>query len=346
MRYGSRACSSSGRFRDMRGSWTNLPMLQLTACFVTAVIFTCGCGRDPGPSYRLDLAELRKIDPDRIIFRQARIVRPEVDRPLAIARLSEEDSLIVAGATEIIVMGRNGQRGAAAPLLAPATAVAAGPDGKTYIATSAGLFRWLPDSGRDPEPWGDLPDRAGLCAVAAAADRIWAADPGEGTVYAFDSAGKLKHQLGGGGGPSDQPHFILPSRRFDMAAGEDTGVWIVNPGRHRLENYRIDGSLASSWGAAGNALERFSGCCNPTHIALFPDGRFVTAEKGLPRVKIYDQTGGLTGVVCGPDLLGANSGPGLDLAVLSGDRVALLDPRAEVIRIFEPKKASETDNGR
>ena len=33
----------------------------------------------------------------------------------------------------------------------------------------------------------------------------------------------------------------------------------------------------------------FFGCCNPAQLAVLPDGRFVTAEKGIPRVKIYSR---------------------------------------------------------
>ncbi|MBM3243119.1 hypothetical protein FJZ31_43220, partial [Candidatus Poribacteria bacterium] len=44
-------------------------------------------------------------------------------------------------------------------------------------------------------------------------------------------------------------------------------------------------------------IDGFCGCCNPVNFAMLPDGRFVTCEKGLPRVKIYDADGTFSGVV-------------------------------------------------
>ncbi len=41
--------------------------------------------------------------------------------------------------------------------------------------------------------------------------------------------------------------------------------------------------LAASWGRAGSSVADFFGCCNPSHIARFADGRFVTSERGIPR---------------------------------------------------------------
>ncbi len=40
----------------------------------------------------------------------------------------------------------------------------------------------------------------------------------------------------------------------------------------------------------GHAPGAFCGCCNPAHFAVIPQG-FVTAEKGINRIKILDQNG-------------------------------------------------------
>ena len=64
----------------------------------------------------------------------------------------------------------------------------------------------------------------------------------------------------------------------------------MNPGRHKIEAYTFDGELETSWGTPATTIGGFSGCCNPTHIAMLPDGSFVTSEKGLARVKVYDST--------------------------------------------------------
>jgi len=35
------------------------------------------------------------------------------------------------------------------------------------------------------------------------------------------------------------------------------------------------------WGKRSGIAD-FFGCCNPAHLALLPDGRFVTSGKGIP----------------------------------------------------------------
>ncbi|NJO93063.1 MAG: hypothetical protein HC831_31980 [Chloroflexia bacterium] len=82
-------------------------------------------------------------------------------------------------------------------------------------------------------------------------------------------------------------------------------------------------------------MDGFSGCCNPSHAALLSDGSFVTAEKGLERVKIHNANGDLKCVVAKPNQF-IEGTVGLDLAVDSKDRIFILDPEKKMIRIFAP----------
>ncbi|MCP4645294.1 MAG: hypothetical protein GY851_32930, partial [bacterium] len=123
--------------------------------------------------------------------------------------------------------------------------------------------------------------------------------------------------------------------------------WVVNPGRHGLEQYRADGALVSAWYNPSMKVEGFCGCCNPSHVAFMSDGALVTAEKGITRVKIYavDQT--MDGVVAGPDAF--HDGPTgpfsddlempiKDLAVDTEGRVLVLDGKRNTIRVFVRKE--------
>jgi hypothetical protein len=84
-------------------------------------------------------------------------------------------------------------------------------------------------------------------------------------------------------------------------------------------------------------LDGFCGCCNPSHLALTPDGKFITSEKGLPRVKVYDRAGRFECVVAGPDRF-ARDTVGLDVAVDSTGRILVLDPAAGAVRVFEKRE--------
>jgi hypothetical protein len=96
-------------------------------------------------------------------------------------------------------------------------------------------------------------------------------------------------------------------------------------------------------------IEGFSGCCNPVSLAVLPDGGFVTCEKGLIRVKVYNAEGEFVGVVAGPDELGRTEimrvcdtpeqcgQQSFDAAVDAAGRIYILDTLNHTIRIFEKK---------
>jgi hypothetical protein len=100
------------------------------------------------------------------------------------------------------------------------------------------------------------------------------------------------------------------------------------------------------------AADGFSGCCNPAAFALLPDGGFVTAEKGLPRVKIYDAEGVFVGFVAGAEefaeagVVGYDKGAAgdaegaLDVAADSQGRILVLEPRTGRIRVFTRRGAA------
>jgi len=102
------------------------------------------------------------------------------------------------------------------------------------------------------------------------------------------------------------------------------------------------------------AVEGFCGCCNPIAIALTPEGHYVTCEKGLPRVKLYDPQGVLKCVVAGPESFAANrrlnAGAGradptlaaLDAVVDRRGHIYILDRAANDIREMAPKVSPKT----
>ena len=83
-------------------------------------------------------------------------------------------------------------------------------------------------------------------------------------------------------------------------------------------------------------MEQFLGCCNPSDFALLSDGRIVTAEKGVPRVKVFKDDGHFQSVVATPDSFGDNRA-GLHLAADADGRVLVLEPGTNSIRIFAAK---------
>ena len=69
---------------------------------------------------------------------------------------------------------------------------------------------------------------------------------------------------------------------------------------------------------------------------MLSDGSFVSSEKGLERIKIHTPSGDFKTVVAGPDSF-IEGTTGLDLAVDSKDKIYVLDPVKEIVRVFEKK---------
>ncbi len=141
------------------------------------------------------------------------------------------------------------------------------------------------------------------------------------------------------------PGFIVPSPFLDVLIHRDGLLRVNNPGRHRVEAYTFDGDLEAAWGKPTAGIEGFCGCCNPIAIAALADGRLVTCEKGIPRVKIYSAAGDFESVVAGAESFPENAHActdlndcihgGIDAAVDSGGRIYILDIVTSDVRVMQ-----------
>ena len=185
--------------------------------------------------------------------------------------------------------------------------------------------------------WEKLDARAYITSIAVLDEDVFVADAGNRVVLRYDREGALQGRIGEKNEDVDIPGIEVPSPYLDLAINADGDLWVVNPGRLGLERYRPDGSIVTSWYRPNLRLEGFSGCCNPTHIAFDSAGRLVTAEKGLVRVKKYEVTlGEYEELVAGSKNFPREQSL-RDLVVDARDRILLLDPRSDTIRIFEQK---------
>lgn len=194
------------------------------------------------------------------------------------------------------------------------------------------------------EEWSDFPDGMLPTGMALGDDHVFIADAGNRMVHRLDLEGNRLGAVGEEGG------FKVPSPYFCVRMAADGLLRVANPGAHRIEAYTADGDLELAWGKASFAIEGFCGCCNPVSFDVFPDGSFVTAEKGLPRVKLYDPQGDFIGVVAGPEdfpkyLKLANSGSsklkGIYVTVGPKGRILVLDAVAREVRVMQRKEAGD-----
>jgi len=165
----------------------------------------------------------------------------------------------------------------------PVTALST--SGDTVFASTANQILVLGPAGKIVNEWGPFEDSCMITSVSSNRKFVAFADAGNKTVYILDKGGEVKKMIG----QSDRK-FVIPSPYFDVALDNSSNIFIANTGEHRIETYSIDGVFASQFGGAGTAPGLFCGCCAPPHFALIPQG-FVTAEKGINRIKILDKNG-------------------------------------------------------
>jgi DNA-binding beta-propeller fold protein YncE len=210
--------------------------------------------------------------------------------------------------------------------------LAVAPDGTVYVGFRdyVGVYD---ARGKLVTNWAAQGVHAYLTAIATDGDSVWVADAGNRVVLHYDRQGNLLGRLGKPDPAHPARELVVPSPYLGMVLGADGLLRVANPGRHEVEVYGTDGVWQSAWGKASDALDGFCGCCNPTNLALLPDGRVVTAEKGQPRVKVYLPDGRLESVVAGEQAFRPETA-GLSLATDAQGRIYVLDPSRRTVRVF------------
>ena len=288
-----------------------------------------------GPEYQYDLTELLKVDPALLHYDESARVPTGMQEPRGVA-LAPDGRLLVAGDRAVRTFDAAGKAAGEFATEGLPHCLAVGPAGTIFVAMKDHV-ETFDTAGKRLAAWESLGQAAYLTGVAAGPEDVFAADAGARAVVRYDASGRTVKRIAGKTDEKGAGGFLIPSPYFDVALGRDRLVWIVNPGMRRVEGYTYDGEFRKAWGRASPGIEGFCGCCNPIHIAVAPDGSFVTSEKGLPRVKVCSPEGALVSVVAPPSAFAAGTS-GLDVAVDAAGRIFVLDPRRRAVRVFARKK--------
>jgi hypothetical protein len=291
----------------------------------------------PASDLVYDLTELKKVDPALVRYEETETIGLSDAQAKGGISIGPDDKLWAAGGKNLTCLGEFGHKAPDYRKMAnDAQCVAAGKDGKAYVGVGNHVEVYA--QGKDPVVWPAADAKSFITSIAVGEKDVFVADANAQVVLRYDTAGKLIGRIGEENAAKNIPGIVVPSPYFDVALAPGGGLWVVNPGRRRVESYTYDGDLVWWWGRSSPKIDGFCGCCNPTHLAILPDGSFVTSEKGLPRIKVYKKTGDLDCVVAPPSAFKVDEA-GMDIAVDSKGRVYVLDPGEGKIRVFERKKA-------
>jgi hypothetical protein len=214
-------------------------------------------------------------------------------------------------------------------LATPAPVTALAYFGDTIYASTIDMVLVISSEGKLLNDWGPFENNSIITSVSANKSNVVFADAGNKSLYILDKGGEVKRMVGRNDG-----QFIVPSPYFDVALDNDGLIYVANTGHRRLETRGSDGATISYFGEAGTAPDAFCGCCNPAHFIKTKTG-YITAEKGINRIKILGESGEFIEFVSSNNDF-TPSVP-LDIASIDGNTIYAANPFDSKLYVFKRK---------
>ena len=306
-------------------------LLTLVAFMVKDFFFSKPESRNP---YEFELNNVRTGDTSMAAYTETSQIKTTREEIHGLATDSS-GKIYVSGKNGVEIFDASGKAENKFKIDGIAQSITVGEKGEILLGMQDHIEIWN-HKGKILSKWASFGPDAVITSIAVKGKDVFVADAGQKVVYRCDLTGNLINKIGLKDPATGVPGFIIPSPYFDLGISADGNLWVVNPGRHSFEKYSFDGTLLTSWAKASMAMEGFCGCCNPSNFAFLNDSLFVTSEKAIERIKIYNTNGTFLAIVATPDQFVAGT-KGLDLAVDKKNRILVLDPAKMMIRIFEPK---------
>jgi hypothetical protein len=262
----------------MNKKWTSILIIILILVFSTYIIFDVALKKGKVTEYAPEM--ISSAIADQWIV--SKVFEPGLGKLEAVAT-SETGNIIFGGASFVSAFTADLKPIWTLKTEKPVTAVSA--SGDTVFASTVETILEISGNGDLIAEWGPFEDKSIITSVSTNKALIAFADAGNRIIIILDKKGNFRKMIGKSGDP-----FIVPSAHFDVALTVDNYLYIANPGNSRFEKRSLDGTVIALYGEPGIEADKFSGCCNPANFTLIPGG-FVTAEKGINRIKILDENG-------------------------------------------------------
>ena len=310
-----------------------LIILAIVIIAVVAIDYnTSKRGELPANPYELTLDPFAKVDSSLIMYKESRDFSLSFTNPTGVC--FSEGQIFVVGDQKMQIIEPTGKLVREVSFDRKPGCVYASKE-KIFVGFRKSLSL-MDRNGQRIAEWSNFSDSTVITSISEIDGTVFVADAGKRIIRKFNPEGKAIGEFEGKSG-NDQIHgFIIPSPYFDLAFNPDGELWVVNPGKHSLENYTTNGELRTWWTASSVRIDGFSGCCNPAHFAFLPDGCFVTSEKGIVRIKVYKPSGEFLCVVAASSKFKENA-QAPDLAVDNQGNIYALDIEKKMLRQFVKK---------
>ncbi|MFH1074814.1 MAG: hypothetical protein V1752_06985 [Candidatus Firestonebacteria bacterium] len=287
-----------------------------------------------GEEYRYNIEEYKQVDSERVLYTALPGFKTGFDEATGII-VDQNDKIYVCGDKGIRIVDIEGTLLEEIKGEDKLTAVEITREGIIYAAARDKVFF----GGKDlfKKSFGKKGRKTGefeyITSIKIMRGNLFIADAGNRRVSKYDLNGKYLGEFVKKDSKKGYKGFIIPSPHMDLGPDKDGSLWVANTGMLRLEKYSAEGVFLDSWGKSGVKPENFIGCCNPCNFTVTKDGDFVTSEKGLPRIKLYDKTGKFLGIAAPPSVFDEKC-VNMALAVDSKDRIYALDSVEKKVRVF------------
>jgi len=289
-------------------------------------------GKSAGNPYKLDIDTFLRVDPSLIKYKEFRQIRLDLEEPAGIALSGGR--IFLVGDRKLLVISTKGKLLSEHELPFQPSCISRAENNMLGIAfrDHFGIYR---EDGTLLTESEIHSNSSVFTAIDVRNDEVFIADAGIRRVLVYDMEGNFKREIRGETGDGSSHGFIIPSPNFHLDFDPLDRLWVTNPGIHTLQQYNDLGELTESWSKSSPEIDGFNGCCNPAKFTFLPDGRFVTSEKGIVRIKIYNPSGEFESVVAAPEKF-TEDGNAPDLVVDKQGNIIALDIDKKMIRFFNP----------
>ncbi|MHC1702650.1 MAG: hypothetical protein AB9846_01970 [Tenuifilaceae bacterium] len=313
--------------------WFSLILLIAVVAFMVKDFFYQPESSTENP-YEYKMDKLRHIDSSLVRYKEVNQIKPDIEQLHGIT-IDNSDNIYIVGNSKVIIYDSELIQKSTFKISNEAVCIAV-EESLIFIGVKDHIEVY-DKSGNLLKSWKPVNEKAVITSIALTEKFVYVADAGNRLVYQYDKEGTIKMEIGKKNVEKGILGFVIPSPYFDLLIGREDQLWVVNPGRHSFESYNSKGDQISTWKRISMDIDGFSGCCNPSNIAMLSDGSFVTSEKGIERVKIHHPSGEFKCVVATPESF-VEGTKGIDLAVDSKDRIYVLDPEKILVSIYSKKE--------